>query len=142
MKATQKIKIILSILFVTALLSCQSGEEEKPRIELGRGINLGNALEAPQEGEWGVKIEEYFFDKIKEVGFKTVRIPIRWSAYTEPGFPYKIDEAFFQRVDNVINQALARDLNVIINIHHFNKLTESPVENETKLYQIWRQIAE
>ena len=25
--------------------------------KLGRGINLGNALEAPKEGEWGVTLD-------------------------------------------------------------------------------------
>jgi len=30
-----------------------SAEDEANRL-LGRGINLGNALEAPQEGAWGV----------------------------------------------------------------------------------------
>ncbi len=27
---------------------------------LGRGVNLGNALEAPAEGEWGMVIEAPF----------------------------------------------------------------------------------
>lgn len=35
---------------------------------LGRGINLGNALEAPREGEWGVVLEEEFFDLIADAG--------------------------------------------------------------------------
>jgi endoglucanase len=36
---------------------------------LGRGVNLGNALEAPREGAWGVVIKEEFFPLIKEKGF-------------------------------------------------------------------------
>ena len=48
---------------------------------LGRGVNLGNALEAPREGEWGIVLEEAFFRLIAEAGFDTVRVPIRWSAH-------------------------------------------------------------
>ena len=35
---------------------------------LGRGINLGNALDAPKEGEWGVTLKEGYFKAIKEAG--------------------------------------------------------------------------
>ena len=32
---------------------------------LGRGVNLGNAFDAPSEGEWGVVIQEEYFQIIK-----------------------------------------------------------------------------
>ena len=48
---------------------------------LARGVNLGNALDAPKEGEWGLTLEEDFFEQIRRAGFKSVRIPIRWSAH-------------------------------------------------------------
>src|SRR5262245_36899376 len=41
---------------------------------LGRGINLGNALDGPQEGAWGVTLEADYFRMIKEAGFNSVRI--------------------------------------------------------------------
>ncbi len=61
---------------------------------LGRGINLGNALEAPAIGGWGVVLEEEYFRLIKEKGFSSVRIPIRWSAHAQANPPYTIDEDF------------------------------------------------
>ena len=48
---------------------------------IGRGVNLGNALEAPKEGEWGVVLEEEFFPLIQAGGFDSVRVPIRWNAH-------------------------------------------------------------
>lgn len=36
---------------------------------LGRGINLGNALDAPQEGAWGLTLREEHFQAINEAGF-------------------------------------------------------------------------
>ena len=44
---------------------------------LGRGINLGNALEAPKEGDWGVTLKAEYFKAIKEAGFDTVRLPVQ-----------------------------------------------------------------
>jgi endoglucanase len=66
---------------------------------LGRGVNLGNALDAPKEGEWGVTLQEDFFSIIREGGFDTVRLPIKWSAHAETDAPYAIDPAFFARTD-------------------------------------------
>ena len=56
---------------------------------LGRGVNLGNALEAPNEGEWGMTLEAEFFRVIYQGGFDSVRVPIRWSnhAASQPPLP-------------------------------------------------------
>lgn len=106
-----------------------------------RCINMGNALDAPKEGEWGHVIQKDSFRAIKQAGFDTVRIPIRWSAYTGRGPDYKIDPRFFARVDEVINQALAQNLQIIINIHHFEELNENPSANRGKFITLWEQIA-
>jgi len=66
---------------------------------LEQGVNFGNALEAPQEGDWGIRLEERYFDLIKKAGFKTVRLPVRWSAHAQEMPPYTIDPAFFERID-------------------------------------------
>ena len=106
-----------------------------------RCMNMGNALDAPKEGEWGHVIQKDSFRLLKQAGFDTVRIPIRWSAHTGGGPDYKIDRRFFARVDEVINQALAQDLQIIINIHHFEELNENPQANFAKFIALWDQIA-
>lgn len=108
---------------------------------LGKGINLGNTLEAPNEGEWGLTIREEYLDEVKQAGFESVRIPIRWNAHALEGFPFTIDEAFFDRVDEVIAWAFDRDLAVMINIHHYNELMEQPHEQRDRFLKIWEQIA-
>lgn len=109
---------------------------------LGRGVNLGNALEAPKEGEWGVVLEEEFFARIKEGGFQSIRVPIRWNAHALDMPPYTIETAFFERVDWVLAQAHEQGLNVILNIHHYNELIEDPDGHKDRFLAIWRQIAE
>ncbi len=149
----------LFILFLSTILSftaCKDSTSNTPtetgisgpldpfeqNAALGRGINLGNALEAPNEGEWGVVLQKRFFELIRESGFESVRIPIRWSAHTSEDDPYTIDEEFFERVDWAIQQALDHDLMVIINIHHYEEIFENPTQEIDKFLSIWTQISE
>jgi endoglucanase len=108
----------------------------------GRGINLGNMLEAPREGEWGLRLEAGYFDTIKKAGFGTVRIPIRWSAHADHRPPYAIEADFFKRVDWAVEQALSHGLAVVINVHHFDEMYRDPNRFEPMLRALWKQIAE
>src|SRR4051812_42869249 len=72
---------------------------------IGRGINLGNGLEAPSEGAWGYKIEDDHLRLIKQGGFDSVRIPIKWSARAAKEAPYPIEAMFFERVDHILDEA-------------------------------------
>jgi endoglucanase len=107
-----------------------------------RGINLGNALEAPQEGDWGMVIREEYIREIAETGFDAIRIPVRWNAHADYESPYTIDPAFFNRVDEIIGWALDRDLIVMINIHHYDELMQRPHQHRQRFLAIWEQIAE
>lgn len=109
---------------------------------LGRGVNLGNALEAPREGEWGVTLQPEFFEAIQKAGFQSVRVPIRWSAHAALQPPYSIREEFFRRVDWVLDQALARNLAVVIVLHHYEEMAREPDAHAPRLIALWRQIAE
>jgi len=110
-------------------------------LNLGRGINLGNALDAPREGEWGVTLQESYFQAIKEAGFDTIRLPVKWSAHAEAAAPYTIDSKFFERIDWAVDQALSRGRNLVLNIHHYTEMDENPDEHRARLVAIWRQIA-
>jgi endoglucanase len=109
--------------------------------KLGRGINLGNALEAPKEGEWGVKLKAEYFKTIKEAGFQTVRLPVRWSAHAKADAPYTIDAKFAERVDWAIDQAVANGLNIIVNVHHYDGIDANPEQHLPRLLGIWGQIS-
>ena len=109
---------------------------------IGRGINLGNALEAPEEGAWGMRLEADFFPTIRKAGFDSVRIPIRWSSHASKTAPYAIDPEFFQRVDWALDQAEKAGLAAIINIHHFEELYDDPETFEPMLAALWEQIGE
>jgi endoglucanase len=109
---------------------------------LAGGVNFGNSLESPQEGEWGFKLEEGFFEAVRRAGFQSVRIPIRWSAHAATESPYGIDESFFKRIDWAIEQSISRGLVVVINMHHYEEIFQHPDEHRTRFLALWQQIAE
>jgi aryl-phospho-beta-D-glucosidase BglC (GH1 family) len=108
----------------------------------GRGINLGNALEAPKEGDWGVVLKDVYFKNIADAGFDSVRIPVRWSAHAEQSPPYTIDPKFFQRVDWAIDQALKNHLIPVLNMHHYDEIFKNPDNHAERFIALWKQIAE
>jgi len=108
---------------------------------LKRCVNLGNGLDAPKEGEWGVVLGENHFKLAKAGGFDHVRLPVRFSAYAAAAAPYTIDETFFKRVDWAIAQALAQGLSIILDVHHYNELMEKPDQHAPRLIGMWQQIA-
>jgi len=111
------------------------------KLPISRGVNLGNALEAPIEGQWGVIIKDEYFKLIKDAGFDHVRIPVRWSAHADTKPPYTIEKSFFERVDHVVNEALKNGLYVIINIHHYEEMMEKPERHKDRFLKIWEQIS-
>jgi endoglucanase len=118
--------------------------------DLGRGINLGNMLEAPREGDWGVRLEPRFIE-LATRHFQTVRLPVRWSNHAAPTADARLDEAFARRVDGAVDALLARGVRVILNVHHYTQLTGGtlhprefavdPAVLEERLVNLWRQIA-
>src|SRR5262245_36839277 len=137
---------ILSALALAPAQQPKPGSPAKPDIfavnkSLGRGMNFGNALEAPKEGEWGLKLEAEYFKLIKDAGFGTVRVPVKWSAHAAKDAPYAIDAEFFKRIDWVLDQAEANKLNVVLNCHHYDELDKDPDAQLPRFVAIWEQIA-
>lgn len=109
--------------------------------QFGRGVNFGNALEAPKEGEWGMVLEERFFDLVKQSGFSTIRLPTKWSAHASRAAPYTIDRNFFARVDWAVDNALKRGLNIVVNMHHYDELFTDVDSERERFIALWDQIA-
>jgi endoglucanase len=108
--------------------------------ELGRGINFGGALEGDRgHGAW---LSARHFDAVREAGFDTVRLPVKWSTHTERTPPYRIDGGFFDRVDEAIGWALRRDLNVVLDVHHFDELAADAGGQTARFLALWAQIGE
>ena len=87
-----------------------------------RGINFGGALDGGDDGRLGAR----HLDVVREAGFDTVRLPVKWSAHLAPEPPYTVDPAFFERVDRAVEDALRRDLRVVLDVHHFDDVVAAP----------------
>ncbi len=112
-----------------------------PQTGLARGVNFGNMLEGPFEGAWGLTVEERFFDITREAGLDHIRLPVSWTHHTQDEPPYAIDAAFLDRVQWCVDQALARNLKIIVNTHHYEELNADPVAETPRALAIWRQVA-
>jgi endoglucanase len=141
-----RVRLFSLVVIGCALSAARAAEPPKDAAAcnrlLGRGINLGNALEAPREGEWGLTLREEYFQAIKDAGFDAVRIPVRWSAHAGADAPCEIDAAFCKRVDWAIDQALKRHLVAVVNVHHYYEMYQDPDRHLVRLKALWKQIAE
>jgi endoglucanase len=106
-----------------------------------KGINLGNRLDAPNEGDWGGVIQAEDFPFIAQRGFDHVRIPIRFSGHALPASPYTVDAAFFSRVDTILDQAAAANLGVVVDMHHYDELASDVGAHRDRFVALWTQIA-
>ena len=92
--------------------------------KLGIGWNLGNHFDAHYNGVsgetfWGNPMAtQATFDKVKAAGFSTVRIPVTWMGHIGDAPDYKIEDAWLDRVAEVVGYAENAGLNAIVNMHH------------------------
>lgn len=127
---------------------------------LGVGWNLGNHFDAYSDelsGEtvWGnPKATQFTFNRLKNAGFSTVRIPVTWLGHYGEAPDYQIEAAWIDRIAEVVGYAKNAGLNVVINMHHdgadsahwldIKNAAKDPAVHQQILEQIsamWRQIA-
>ena len=111
--------------------------------QMGRGINLGNVLSAPIEGNWAAVIEQQYFIDVSEAGFTNVRIPIDFFGarttgdtsgyssvagtagnYTGTADDYIVSSIYLDRIEQVIEWSLNQGLVTIIDFHGSNLKSE------------------
>jgi endoglucanase len=134
--------LLLAILIFLGNAPAHAGAAEDFNRRLRSGVNLGNALEAPKEGDWGVVLQPEYFSLIKSAGLSHVRVPVSWSTHAATSAPYTIDPAFFDRIDWVVKEARKNNLAIVINMHHYEELEADPAAHWDRFIAMWKQIAE
>lgn len=129
--------------------------------DMGLGTNLGNTMEScgdwinpssvtNYETAWGAPVTtQEMLTGIKAAGFSSIRIPVGWSNMMSDDGEYTINEAYFNRVETIMNYALNEDMYVIINIHfdggwwaRFGSMDQTERKEAMKKYEnMWLQIA-
>lgn len=125
-----------------ALAACGRAEGQAPApFPMRRGVNLGNALDAPNEGDWGYRIEPTHLDAIRDAGFDGVRLPVRFDAHAGSTPPYAFGGNFWRRVDEIVEYALRLGLKVQLDMHHYERLISEPERQRTRFLGMWSVIA-
>lgn len=106
-----------------------------------RGVNLGNALEAPNEGDWGYRVELPHLDAIRDAGFDGVRLPVRFDAHAGSTPPYAFGGNFWRRIDEIVEHALGLGLKVQLDMHHYERLISEPARQRDRFLGMWSVIA-
>ncbi|GLY07918.1 MULTISPECIES: cellulase family glycosylhydrolase [Actinoplanes] len=125
--------------------------------DMGAGWNLGNALEAsnngvPSETAWGNPvITPALIDRVKAAGFKTIRIPVSYLSKIGAAPNYTVDAAWLTRIKEVVDYAYSRGLYVLINMHGdgYKTVTGSwlicdaadQATVKAKYQKVWQQVA-
>lgn len=113
---------------------------------MGTGWNLGNTLEAiGGETAWGNPMAgRQLIDGVKAAGFNTIRIPVSWSNFSDAA-NFTISTAWINRVQEVVDYAIANNMYVILNEHWDNGWMQPTYAQQTyvnnRLGIMWKQIA-
>ena len=156
-----------STVFVPVPVDYSAGRAMNKR--LGRGMNLGNSWESksysgdvPDEpynfgyndnldAGWGNPIKDEYFQLLKEAGFNSVRIPVRWQHNSDP-VNHTVNPERLAGVKEDIQLAIDAGLAVIVNFHHYKELMVTANNSETDpapyeaekahFFALWGQVAE
>lgn len=116
--------------------------------DMKTGWNIGNSLDAegPDETFWGnPRITRAMIDAVAARGFKTLRIPVTWRFHQGPAPDYTVEEAWLDRVEEVVNYARANNMYAIVNVHHDDTwiipTAANTAEVSDRLSKLWTQIA-
>ena len=120
------------------------------KMGMGMGINIGNTMETPNEGDWqnGTIITESYIKFLKAKGFNAIRLPCAydWGKLIDPA-KAKINPAWLARVKEVVGWCVDNDMYVMVNIHWDggwleHNITQAKKESvNAKQKAFWEQIA-
>lgn len=124
--------------------------------QMGVGWNLGNTLDAYRdwaggdemsiEAAWcGVLTTEDMIEAVRAAGFSTLRVPVSWHNHVDADF--NISAPWLDRVQQVVDWGIARDMTVILDIHHdeypeyYYPSEACYAQSERYIRRIWEQLA-
>lgn len=118
--------------------------------QMKTGWNLGNSLDSLGGGEtaWNnPATTKQMIDMIHDGGFDIIRIPVTWGHHMSGAPDYTVDADFMDRVNEVVDYAIADGMYVILEIHHEPDSwlipdSEHMAEAEPQFTALWKQIAE
>lgn len=108
---------------------------------VGLSLPIGRCMNVEYDNSWR-KVEESDYAWFRRSGFDTIRLPVRFAAHTGRAAPYAIEPGYLAAVRRVADVAVAADLNLIVDLHHYRDFFADPAGERPRFLAIWRQIAE
>jgi len=106
--------------------------------QMGRGVNILGYDPIWKDFSQG-RFKERHFQRIHDCGFQTVRVALQ--AFGHMDSQGKLQLAWLQTLDWVVNTALANGLNVILDEHDYNRCATDAAGCREKLLAFWSRVA-
>ena len=110
---------------------------------MGRGINLGNVLSAPEEGKWAPSATQQYFIDLKDANFTNVRLPTDFYGSRTTGDTsifstlsgtsadfngsmddFVVSSEYLDRIEEIITWSLNQGLITVLDFHGANLKSE------------------
>lgn len=107
---------------------------------LGRGVNI-LGYDPVWKSATDSRFKERHFKLIREAGFRTVRINLHALQLLDAAHADQLSASWLSTLDWAVNNALASDLMVILDLHNYNDVAKDPAAFKPRLISFWRQVA-
>jgi endoglucanase len=107
---------------------------------LGRGVNI-----IGYDPIWRSREQAHFqakhFRLLKEAGFESVRVNLHAFVHMDQAAGWTLRPQWFETLDWATTNATAHGLQVILDLHEYNRMGEDPEGHKARFLGFWKQVS-
>ena len=107
---------------------------------LGRGVNVLGYDPIWDSFDQG-RFKERYFKMIRAGGFDTLRVNLYPFRHMGAAPDFVLSNSWWQTTEWIVTNALAADLNVILDFHEYEAMGKDAAGNQPQFLAFWRQLA-
>lgn len=107
---------------------------------LGRGVNV-LGYDPVWQSFARRQFKQRYFKMIHDGGFDTLRVNLFPFRHMGDGPDFTLSDAWWQTTGWIVTNALAANLNVILDCHEYRTMGDDPEGNQARFLAFWRQVA-
>jgi len=131
----------MAILSTTSRAAASKGPDVFTQNQsLGRGVNVlgyDPIWHSPEKG----RFKKRYFKMIRAGGFDTLRVNLFPFRHMGPAPDFTLSNSWWQTAEWIVTNALAANLNVILDFHEYEVLGKDPEGHKAAFLAFWRQMA-
>ena len=78
---------------------------------------------------------------VAKAGIRSINLMINWPAHAAADKPYTLDPAYLKKWVEVLDQAQANQLRVVVGLFPYEGLMKDPQQHEDRFVSLWEQVA-